>query len=74
MTNKDLNKLCLSIFYLFLLYLYNLLQKLFNLKNRCANIGGDSDTVAAILGQIVGAYNGIDSELMKLYETVCVWD
>lgn len=32
-----------------------------------ANIGGDSDTVGAIAGQIAGAIYGIDSDMLKLY-------
>lgn len=34
---------------------------------RCANMGGDCDTVGAIAGQMAGAAYGIDSQMLKLY-------
>ncbi len=41
---------------------------------KAANMGGDCDTVAAIMGQIVGAYYGLDKELLELYEGVSKFD
>jgi len=42
---------------------------------RAVNAGGDSDTVAAITGQIVGAIYGLEKEIMELYEEgVVQWD
>lgn len=32
-----------------------------------ANLGGDSDTVGAIAGQIAGAMYGIDENMLRLY-------
>ena len=34
---------------------------------KCADMGGDCDTVGAIAGQIAGAAYGIGSEMLKLY-------
>jgi ADP-ribosyl-[dinitrogen reductase] hydrolase len=41
---------------------------------KSVNMGGDSDTVSAIVGQIVGSYYGIDEEILKLYEGVAKYD
>jgi len=41
---------------------------------KAANMGGDCDTVAAIVGQIVGAANGLDPEILELYEGVFEFD
>lgn len=34
---------------------------------RAADMGGDSDTVGAIVGQIAGAIYGTNEELLELY-------
>lgn len=42
---------------------------------RAVNAGGDSDTIAAITGQIVGAIYGLESEVLELYhEGIEKWD
>lgn len=42
---------------------------------RAVNAGGDSDTVAAITGQIVGAIYGLEEEIVQMYkEWVWKWD
>jgi len=41
---------------------------------KAANMGGDCDTVAAIVGQIVGAYYGLDKDIIDLYEGVMKYD
>ena len=42
---------------------------------RAMNAGGDSDTVGAITGQIVGAIYGLEKKVMELYkEGVVQWD
>eukprot|EP00828_Plagiopyla_frontata_P049583 TRINITY_DN993_c0_g1_i1.p1 TRINITY_DN993_c0_g1~~TRINITY_DN993_c0_g1_i1.p1 ORF type:complete len:277 (+),score=45.37 TRINITY_DN993_c0_g1_i1:392-1222(+) len=39
-----------------------------------ANMGGDSDTVGAIVGIITGAYYGLTEDLLELYQYVNKWD
>jgi len=39
-----------------------------------ANMGGDCDTVAAIVGQIVGSYFGINEDILSLYDVVKKFD
>ena len=34
---------------------------------RAANLGGDADTVAAIVGMLAGAYYGLSQDLLQLY-------
>ena len=41
---------------------------------RAANMGGDADTVGAIVGMIAGAYYGLTDDLLKLYQYVNKWD
>ena len=37
-------------------------------------MGGDSDTVGAIVGMICGAYYGLSKDLLELYKIVNKWD
>ena len=37
-------------------------------------MGGDSDTVGAIVGTLVGAIHGVTPDLLKLYEVSNKWD
>ncbi len=41
---------------------------------KAVNIGGDCNTVAAIVGQIAGCIYGVDDEMLKLYKYVNEWD
>lgn len=42
---------------------------------RAVNCGGDSDTIAAITGQIVGAIYGLEEDIFHLYEKfITQWD
>ncbi len=41
---------------------------------KCANLGGDSDTTAAITGQIAGAIYGASAIPMDWIDAVLRWD
>jgi len=41
---------------------------------KAANVGGDADTVAAIVGQIAGALYGITPAMLELYKSVQCFD
>lgn len=41
---------------------------------KAVNCGGDSDSVAAITGQIVGAIYGLETEILDLYKEMNKWD
>jgi ADP-ribosylglycohydrolase len=41
---------------------------------KAANMGGDCDTVGAIVGQIMGSFYGLDDEILSLYEGVKQFD
>ena len=41
---------------------------------RAANIGGDADTVAAIVGAIAGAFYGLSPRILELYSDILKWD
>ena len=38
------------------------------------NLGGDSDTLSAVVGQIAGSYYGLNDYMMNLYKFVRKWD
>ena len=54
------------LFFLLYIYIY--------IFFRAANMGGDADTVGAIVGMIAGAYYGLTDDLLKLYQYVNKWD
>lgn len=41
---------------------------------KSVNLGGDADTLAAVVGQIAGSLYGIDEELLRFYKVVRLWD
>jgi len=41
---------------------------------RAVNLGGDADSVAAVVGQIAGSIWGLDKDLLELYNQVKKFD
>jgi ADP-ribosylglycohydrolase len=41
---------------------------------KAINLGGDSNTIACIVGQIAGSIWGLDTDLIELYELVRKFD
>ena len=41
---------------------------------KSVNLGGDSDTLAAVVGQLAGSFYGLEKEVLEMYEHVRKWD